>query len=293
MTQTVLITGAGGQLGRELILCANSDTRCIALTKEQLDISDSEAVTGVLEEVHPSLVINAAAYTAVDKAESDAENAARINEFAPGILAIACGVACARLIHVSTDFVFNGESNTPYSPGSPTAPIGEYGRSKLAGERAVAECLPGALIVRTGWVYSRFGSNFVKTMLRLMSERDDLGVVVDQVGTPTWARGLAQAIWAASEKAELSGIYHWSDAGVCSWYDFAVAIYEEATDIGLLSRQTEIRPILAAEYPTAAARPPYSVLDKSQSWQDFQLEAVHWRVQLRSMLEELKENKDE
>lgn len=293
MTQTVLITGAGGQLGRELVLCAKSGTRCIALTREQLDISDGDAVTAVLEDVKPALLINAAAYTAVDKAESDAENAARINEFAPGILARACGVSGVRLIHVSTDFVFNGESNTPYSPDSPTAPIGEYGRSKLAGEHAVADCLPAALIVRTGWVYSRFGNNFVKTMLHLMSQRDDLGVVVDQVGTPTWARGLAQAIWAASEKAELSGIYHWSDAGVCSWYDFAVAIYEEASSIGLLSTQTKVRPILAVEYPTPAARPPYSVLDKSRSWQDLQLEPVHWRVQLRFMLEELKENTDE
>jgi dTDP-4-dehydrorhamnose reductase len=293
LTQTVVITGAGGQLGRELVLCANSGTACIALTKEQLDISDIEAVTEALEEINPSLLINAAAYTAVDKAESDAKNATRINEFAPGVLARACSLSGARLIHVSTDFVFNGESNTPYSPGSPTDPIGEYGRSKLAGERAVAEFLPAALIVRTGWVYSRFGNNFVKTMLRLMSQRDDLGVVVDQVGTPTWARGLAQAIWAASEKAELSGIYHWSDAGVCSWYDFAVAIYEEATNIGLLSTQTEVRPIRAIEYPTAAARPPYSVLDKSRSWKDLQLEPVHWRVQLRSMLEELKENTDE
>ena len=243
--------------------------------------------------MNPTLVINAAAYTAVDQAESDAENAARINEIAPGILARACSVSGARLIHVSTDFVFSGESHTPYSPDSPTDPIGEYGRSKLAGERAVAACLPAALIVRTGWVYSRFGSNFVKTMLRLMSERAEVGVVVDQVGTPTWARGLAQAIWAASERAELSGIYHWSDAGVCSWYDFAVAIYEEASNIGLLSTQTIIRPILAAQYPIPAARPPYSVLDKRQSWQDFQLEAVHWRVQLRSMLEELKEGNDE
>ena len=293
MTQTVLITGAGGQLGRELAQTANCETRCIALTRTQLDIADAESVSAILGEMNPTLVINAAAYTAVDQAESDAENAARINEIAPGILARACSVSGARLIHVSTDFVFSGESHTPYSPDSPTDPIGEYGRSKLAGERAVAACLPAALIVRTGWVYSRFGSNFVKTMLRLMSERAELGVVVDQVGTPTWARGLAQAIWAASERAELSGIYHWSDAGVCSWYDFAVAIYEEASNIGLLSTQTIIRPILAAQYPIPAARPPYSVLDKRQSWQDFQLEAVHWRVQLRSMLEELKEGNDE
>lgn len=293
MTQTVLVTGAGGQLGRELVLSASAETACIGLTRAQLDISDSAAVSAILEDVKPTLVINAAAYTAVDKAESDAENAALINEFAPGVLARACGESGARLIHVSTDFVFSGESNRPYLPESPTAPIGEYGRSKLAGERAVAEHLPSALIIRTGWVYSQFGSNFVKTMLRLMSERDDLGVVVDQVGTPTWARGLAQAIWAASEQPQLSGVYHWSDAGVCSWYDFALAINEEASELGLLSTHTKVRPILAAEYPTPAARPPYSVLDKTLSWHDFQLEGVHWRVQLRSMLEELKENNNE
>ncbi|MFK8047170.1 MAG: dTDP-4-dehydrorhamnose reductase [Halioglobus sp.] len=293
MTQTVLVTGAGGQLGRELVLTANAETRCIGLTRSQLDICDSEAVGAILKREKPILVINAAAYTAVDKAESDRDNAARINETAPGILAKACGMSGARLIHVSTDFVFDGESNRPYKPESVPNPIGEYGRTKLDGERAVREYLPEALIIRTGWVYSCFGSNFVKTMLRLMAERDELSVVADQVGTPTWARGLALAIWAASEQTQLSGIYHWSDAGVCSWYDFALAIYEEASGLGLLSTQTNIVPISAAEYPTPAERPHYSVLDKTRSWQDFQLQGVHWRIQLRSMLKQLKETENE
>jgi len=293
MTQTVLVTGAGGQLGRELVLTANAETRCIGLTRSQLDICDSEAVVEILKQEKPILVINAAAYTAVDKAESDRGNASRINETALGILARACGTAGARLIHVSTDFVFDGESNRPYHPESAPNPIGEYGRTKLGGERAVQEALPDALIIRTGWVYSCFGNNFVKTMLRLMAERDELSVVADQVGTPTWARGLAQAIWAASEQTQLSGIYHWSDAGVCSWYDFALAIYEEASGLGLLSTQTNFLPIPAAEYPTPAERPHYSVLDKTRSWQDFQLQGVHWRVQLRSMLKQLKETENE
>jgi dTDP-4-dehydrorhamnose reductase len=153
--------------------------------------------------------------------------------------------------------------------------------------------LPGALILRTGWVYSRFGGNFVLTMLRLMAEREELAVVADQVGTPTWARGLAEAIWAATAHGELRGIYHWSDAGVCSWYDFALAICEEACDIGLLLRPVKVRPIPGSSYPTAARRPAYSVLDKERSWSDFQLEGVHWRVQLRAMLRELKEREHE
>ncbi|MEZ5502773.1 MAG: sugar nucleotide-binding protein [Halioglobus sp.] len=148
---------------------------------------------------------------------------------------------------------------------------------------------PDALIFRTGWVYSSFGGNFVKTMLRLMAERDALAVVADQVGTPTWANGLAGAVWAAAARPQLRGIYHWSDAGVCSWYDFAVAIAEEALALGLLSRPVQVRPIPAADYPTPARRPSYSVLDKSESWRDLELEGVHWRRQLRAMLADFKE----
>jgi dTDP-4-dehydrorhamnose reductase len=192
------------------------------------------------------------------------------------------------LIHISTDFVFDGSASQPYKPDAATAPLGEYGRSKRAGELAVQSVLPQALILRTGWVYSRYGSNFVKTMLRLMSERDDLAVVADQVGTPTWAHGLAEAVWACAARPQLSGIYHWSDAGVCSWYDFAVAICEEAFALGLLASTVKIRPITALEYPTPAHRPAYSVLDKTNSWRDFALAGVHWRQQLRAMLEDYK-----
>lgn len=293
MTQLVLITGAGGQLGRELTRSAGAARKLVALDRSALDIGDADAVSAAVAAAKPSVIINAAAYTAVDKAESEPELAHRGNALGAENLARAAREQGARFIHISTDFVFNGDASRPYEPGSPTAPVSEYGRSKLLGERAVQTQMDDALIIRTGWVYSAFGGNFVKTMLRLMAERDELGVVADQVGTPTWARGLAGAIWAAVDRETLSGIYHWSDAGVGSWYDFAVAIAEEATGAGLLSEAARIRPITAASYPTPAARPAYSVLDKTASWQDFGLEGTHWRSQLRAMLRELKEQDNE
>ena len=292
MQQTVLITGAAGQLGQELSRSAPAQLRCVPLARGQLDLADVDALSRCLDEVAPQQVINAAAYTAVDAAETDTAAAWRGNEQGPRLLAQACAQRDIRLLHVSTDFVFDGESAHPYAPDAATAPLGAYGRSKLAGEHAVLEEYPGAFILRTGWVYSRFGANFVKTMLRLMAERDELAVVVDQVGTPTWAAGLAQALWAATERPDLSGIYHWSDAGVCSWYDFAVAICEEACALQILGTQARIRPIPALDYPTPARRPAYSVLDKSDSWQALELPGVHWRVQLRAMLRDLQEHQD-
>lgn len=284
--QRVVVTGAGGQLGSELAASA-PEVELLALGRDALDIADTDAVMQRIVGLRPDLVINAAAYTAVDRAESEPEQARAINSDGPGNLARACAQANARLIHVSTDFVFDGAASTPYPPGAATAPLGVYGAGKLAGEQAVQRELPAALIVRTGWVYSRFGGNFVKTMLRLMRERDTLNVVADQVGTPTWAAGLAAALWAFAERPQLQGIYHWSDAGVCSWYDFAVAIAEEGLGRGLLSRPVEVLPIPAADYPTPARRPAYSVLDQSASWRDLELRGSHWRVQLRRMLDEL------
>jgi dTDP-4-dehydrorhamnose reductase len=283
------VVGAGGQLGQELVRTADDAVECIPLTRAQLDITDPAAVDRYFADTAPQLVINTAAYTAVDRAETEAAAAYSANAEGPGYLARACRQQGVRLIHVSTDFVFDGESSRPYTPDAQTAPLGEYGRSKLAGEAAVLDAAPQALVLRTGWVYSSFGSNFVKTMLRLMGERDELSVVADQVGTPTWAQGLAQALWAAAARPQLSGIYHWSDAGVCSWYDFAVAICEEACVLGLLSGPVKIQPIPGSAYPTPARRPSYSVLDKSSSWRDLALEAVHWRQQLRTMLKDFKE----
>jgi dTDP-4-dehydrorhamnose reductase len=293
LKQKILVLGAGGQLGRELLYTAGPQAVCVALTRQELDIGDPAAVARCLVDQAPAVIINAAAYTAVDAAEGEPAAAHRANAEGPANLARKCSELGIHLVHVSTDFVFDGRSTHPYAPGSPTAPLGEYGRSKLAGEQAVQELFPQALVMRSGWVYSRFGGNFVKTMLRLMAEREELGVVADQVGTPTWARGLAVALWAAAARPELNGIYHWSDEGECSWYDFAVAICEEALALGLLAKPVKIRPISTADYPTAARRPAYSVLDKTSSWRDLALPAVSWRIQLRNMLVDLKESHDE
>ena len=293
MTKKVLVVGAGGQLGQELQRTSGPDIECLPMTRAQLDVADLAVVTQCLAAVAPQLVINAAAYTAVDKAESEVDAAQRGNVAGPLALAQACAQQGVRLIHISTDFVFDGSASQPYKPDAATAPLGEYGRSKRAGELAVQSVIPQALILRTGWVYSRYGSNFVKTMLRLMSERDDLAVVADQVGTPTWAHGLAEAVWACAARPQLSGIYHWSDAGVCSWYDFACAIYEEGRAVGLLNNEVAVKPIAASSYPTLAHRPAYSVLDKANSWREFELQGVPWRDQLRSMLLDMKEHCNE
>ncbi len=286
----VILTGAGGQLGRELLRTVPTGFDCVALSRDALDIADAEAVARSVAKHQPAVVINAAAYTAVDRAESETDLADRATTLGPAHLASACRDAGCRLLHISTDFVFDGRSGHPYPPDADTAPLGAYGRSKLGGEKAIASLLPDALILRTGWVYSRYGGNFVLTMLRLMSERDALNVVCDQVGTPTWARGLATALWGFAGRASLSGVYHWSDAGVCSWYDLAVAIDEEARALGLLERRTRITPIPASDYPTAAQRPAYSVLDKASTWRDLELEPVHWRCQLRAMLKDAAED---
>lgn len=259
------------------------------LARDSLDISDAGQVQAFFATTFPDLVINAAAYTAVDKAESESAQAMAVNCDAAANLAAACAERGARLIHLSTDFVFDGSASSPYTTDAATAPLGAYGRSKLAGEQAVTGTLPTALVMRTAWVYSAFGANFVKTMLRLMAERPELSVVADQVGTPTWARGLAEALWRAVERPGLAGIHHWTDAGVCSWYDFALAIAEEAVALGLLDSMPLIHPIPASAYPTPAQRPAYSVLDKDSTWRALATEGLHWRVQLRAMLQEMKE----
>lgn len=290
MATTVVIAGADGQLGRELQCAVPAGVHCLGLNRAQLDITDPASIHRCLRELQPAWLLNAAAYTAVDRAEQEEALALRVNAEGAANLAAACADRGVRLLQVSTDFVFDGESGRPYRVDAAPAPLGAYGRSKLAGEQAVMSALPETLILRTGWVYSRFGGNFVKTMLRLMSERDTLAVVCDQVGTPTWGRGLAQAAWAAVARPQLHGIYHWSDAGVCSWYDFAVAIAEEGLATGLLSRAVAVTPIPASDYPTPARRPAFSVLDKQRSWRDLDLPPRHWRVQLRAMLQDLKDH---
>lgn len=285
----VLITGASGQLGWELRRTAPEGWDIHTFDSNALDITQAGTVKKTLATIRPQYVINAAAYTAVDKAETEFQKAYEVNAEGAANVAKSALEAGARLLHVSTDFIFDGESSRPYQPIDKPNPIGVYGASKLEGENRVAEIYHGDVtILRTAWVYSVHGANFVKTMLRLMKERDRLNIISDQIGTPTWAGKLAQAIWKMTAMPELKGYYHWTDAGVASWYDFAVAIYEEACSIELLQKPVEIHPIGTKDYPLPARRPSFSVLDKTDTWAVVG-EAQHWRWSLREMLRELKE----
>ena len=287
----VLLAGGSGQLGRELQRCKPADVELLALGSQELDLRAAETVAARVSGFRPQVIINTAAYTAVDRAESEPEAAFAVNAAGAASLAQAARATGAYCLQVSTDFVFDGAQSRPYLPADKTNPLGVYGASKLAGEQLALEVYPeGMAIIRTAWLYAVFGNNFVTTMLRLMGERERLGVVADQVGTPTWGRGLAEALWRMC-RAQPKGICHWTDAGVASWYDFAVAIQEEGFGCGLLAREIPIRPITTAEYPTPARRPAYSVLDKSETWAALGITPSHWRVALRQMLLEYKENR--
>ncbi len=279
----VIITGAQGQLGLSLQDCAPDDAVLVAAGSADLDIGDAAAVRALVAAEKPDMIINAAAYTAVDKAEAEEARARLVNAVAVGHLAEAARLAGARLVHVSTDFVFDGCSGIPYAPDAPTRPLGVYGRTKLEGEHLAGD---DALIVRTAWVYGPVGGNFVRTMLRLMGERPEVRVVADQVGTPTYAPALATALWTLGGQG-LTGIHHYTDSGVCSWYDFAVAIQEEGLQAGLLDRAVPVIPIPSADYPTPARRPHYSVLDKGSTFAALGGAAPHWRVNLRRMIARL------
>ncbi len=282
----VLIAGAGGQLGQALCRTAPADMTVEARTSAQLDITDLEEVSAIVGQLRPDVIINAAAYTAVDRAEEEREHAFAVNARGPAHLAQAAAGCGARLIQVSTDYVFDGNSARPYRPLDPCHPLGSYGAGKRSGEEAVMAAAGRWVIVRTSWLYAEAGNNFVRTMLRLMRERDALAVVADQIGSPTWARTLAQALWGVVAAPTLHGLYHWADLGVASWYDFAVAIQEEAVACGLLQRAIPIRPLRSEEYPTAARRPAYSVLDTADLRDDLNLPGMHWREALRAMLKE-------
>ncbi|OGQ97951.1 MAG: dTDP-4-dehydrorhamnose reductase [Deltaproteobacteria bacterium RIFOXYD12_FULL_55_16] len=284
----VLLAGGSGQLGRELQRCTPVGTELLALASQELDLRDEAAVFAVLKAAEPEIVLNAAAYTAVDRAESEQEAAFAVNGLGAANLARAACTVGAYCLQVSTDFVFDGAQSRPYLPTDQPNPLGVYGASKLAGEQlALAACPEGVAIVRTAWLYSASGNNFVTTMLRLMAEKDKLRVVADQIGTPTWSRGLAEALWRMC-LVQPKGIYHWTDAGVASWYDFAVAIQEEALACGLLEREIPILPINTVAYPTPARRPAYSVLDKTETWAALGMTPPHWRVALRRMLNEFR-----
>lgn len=288
----VLVIGANGQLGWELArTCPDSvgsdSVELAALGSSQIDLCSKQSIHSRIQEISPDCIVNAAAYTAVDRAEQEIKAAYRLNHHGVSQLAMQAKKNKIRLVHISTDFVFNGENFKPYTPDDPPCPESVYGKSKLEGERAVAQIMGNtALIIRTAWLYSVHGHNFVKTLLKLMQEKDSLKVIDEQIGSPTWALGLAEAIWVAIEK-ELNGIFHWTDAGVASWYDFAMAIQEEGLDAGLLSRAIPIFPVSTSEYPTPAKRPMYGVLDKRSMWQATGITPVHWRVQLRAMLKKV------
>jgi dTDP-4-dehydrorhamnose reductase len=281
----VLITGAQGQLGRCLLASAPPGVTMIGLTRAELDIGDAQAVSHAIEQHRPGAIINAAAYTAVDRAETEIDAARRVNGLGPRHLARAAGAWGARLVHVSTDFVFDGHSGVPYTPDAPTAPLGVYGLTKLEGEQAVHELLPEhSVVLRTAWVYAAHGANFLRTMLRVMAEKGQVRVVADQIGTPTAADSLAGVLWSLAQQPNLSGVYHFTDAGVASWYDFAVAIAEEANALGLLPDGVRVAAIGTSDYPTPARRPAYSVLDKRALLAVLPLEHHHWRVSLRRVL---------
>lgn len=283
----VLVLGAGGQVGRAVVQRVPPAHQVIIKARADLDIADQAAVGKVLSEIGTDWIVNAAAYTAVDRAEEDRAEAIAVNESGVAVLADAAARTGARLLHLSTDFVFDGNSNRAYLPSDPTNPLSAYGASKLGGEQAVLHG-GGGIVLRTAWVYASSGKNFVLTMLRLMRERDEVRVVCDQIGAPTWASGLAVAIWGIMDAAAEPGIYHWTDLGIASWYDFAVAIQDEAAERGLLTRRVPIVPIATAAYPTPARRPAFSVLDTESTRVLVPTAAVHWRHNLRNMLDELR-----
>ncbi len=278
----ILITGANGQLGGALQQLAPAWAEINAIDIDYCDLTDAGMLTARLVVEAPDVIINAAAYTAVDKAESDERLARAINADAVATMVKAMSETGGKVVHVSTDFVFDGGSSAAYDPSAARNPLSAYGRTKAEGEDHLR---PQDLLVRTAWVYEAGGANFVRTMIRLMNERDQLGVVADQIGSPTWASGLARTIWGLVKK-QATGTFHHSDAGVASWYDFAVAIAEEAHALGLLARIPTIRPITTADYPTPAQRPAFSLLDCRATRAMLGDEAVHWRTNLRHMLKE-------
>ena len=283
--KTILITGANGQLGRELQLRLSDrdDFEMLVTDVDELDITDVDAIDAYFASHAIDCVVNCAAYTAVDAAEDNVELCRRLNAIAPTLLARACARKGARMIHISTDYVLGGDGHRPYREDDEPHPLGVYGLTKLEGERGVIEALPYAVILRTAWLYSPHGKNFVKTMLKLGRTLETLRVVVDQVGTPTYALDLADCIVAVLTATDWHpGIYHVSDEGAISWYDFTMAIHRLA---GIT--ECRVSPCMTSEYPTRATRPHYSVLDKSKFKATFGVTLPHWEVSLRHCLQRI------
>ena len=289
--KNILVTGAYGQLGNEVrILSANYPEYNFMFTDvDSLDICDKDELIDFVTGNDIRYIINCAAYTAVDKAEDDAELCEKINATAVKYLGIAAAETGAGIIHVSTDYVFDGTSCRPYTEDMPTKPCSVYGKTKLKGEKNLLKVCPDAIIIRTAWLYSPFGNNFVKTMIKLGSERESLNVIFDQVGTPTYAEDLADAILKAMDQTidtnhDKGGVYHFSNEGVCSWYDFTIKIHELAS-----IKTCTVNPIETKDYPTKAARPHYSVLNKTKIKQAFNITIPHWEASLKNCIKELSE----
>jgi dTDP-4-dehydrorhamnose reductase len=290
MTKSILLIGSNGQVGKELQQTLSSYGDIISVARPTVDLAQPDTLRNFIRSKQPQVIINAAAYTAVDKAESEPELATAINATAPLIIAQESQRLGAFLIHISTDYVFDGNGYRPYQETDTTNPLSVYGKTKLAGEEAIRETCAHHLILRTAWVYGTFGkSNFVKTMLRLGAERQELRVVADQIGSPTWAQDIATVIAQMIPQLtpEISGTYHYTNSGVASWYDFAVAIFEEAQQLGFPLKVERIVPITTAEYPTPACRPAYSVLACRKISTIIETYPPHWRQRLIQMLTEL------
>jgi dTDP-4-dehydrorhamnose reductase len=285
----ILITGCNGQLGNEMQLLEEVNPQHTYFNTDvaELDITDSAAIEKFVNENQIDGIVNCAAYTAVDKAEDNQELCRLLNTVAPGYLAAAIEKRGGWLIQVSTDYVFDGTNHTPYTEDEPTCPNSVYGSTKLDGEKAAQQACSRTMIVRTAWLYSTFGNNFVKTMIRLGKEKPELGVIFDQIGTPTYARDLAVALFAAINQGVVPGIYHFSNEGVISWYDFTKAIHRIA---GITS--CHVRPLHTAEYPTPANRPHYSVLDKTKIKQTYNIEVPYWEESLKECILKLINRKD-
>ena len=280
----ILITGCNGQLGNEMQLLEkdNPQHQWFNTDVQELDITDVDAIRSFVQEHQIDGVVNCAAYTAVDKAEENEELCTKLNAEAPAYLASAVGSCGGWMIQISTDYVFDGTSHIPYVEDDETCPNSVYGRTKLVGELNVQKLCEQSMIIRTAWLYSAFGNNFVKTMIRLGKERPELGVIFDQIGTPTYARDLAVAIMTAINKGVVPGLYHFSNEGVISWYDFAKAIHRIA---GITT--CHVKPLHTAEYPTPARRPHYSVLDKTKIKKVYGIEIPYWEDSLKDCIEKL------
>lgn len=288
----ILLTGANGQVGEELGQTLAVLGEVVPIDRTRWDLSQPDSIRPIVQEVQPGLIVNAAAYTAVDKAESEADVADLVNGKAPQVLAEEAQKLQAQLIHISTDYVFDGKSSSPYLDSDATRPLGAYGRSKLLGEVAVRNHCQNHMIIRTAWVYGVCGKgNFVKTMLRVGAQREELRVVTDQIGAPTWAKDLALAIaqLAPQLTPETAGTYHYTNSGVCSWYDFAVAIFEEARSLGFPLQVQRVVPITTEDYPTPAQRPAFSVLALKKTAALLGGHPPYWRDSLRKMLVELQQ----